>query len=109
MLGLAILRGGSRTQKQGNERPDVAAVCLTVAVDVGPGQLAIRIRVGVLGRIEKRQGFGPEDYDMPAEVHDEYSQIQLPHFNTSEFFGEMKKQVLARFDEMLLATFGSAD
>ena len=39
---------------------------------------------------------------MPSESHDEYPQIQLPHFNTPEFFGELKKRVTARFDELLV-------
>jgi aldehyde:ferredoxin oxidoreductase len=53
-------------------------------------------------RIERRQGFGPEDYDLPAEVHREYPEIDLPHFLTAEFFAELKTKVLARFDAMLV-------
>ncbi|MHC4163286.1 MAG: hypothetical protein ACYSUM_14245 [Planctomycetota bacterium] len=52
-------------------------------------------------RIERQQGFGPDDYDLPAEVHREYSEIDLPHFLTAEFFAELKTAVLARFDAML--------
>ena len=37
---------------------------------------------------------------MPAEVHDKVDAIDLPHFNTREFFAELKKKVLARFDAM---------
>jgi aldehyde:ferredoxin oxidoreductase len=52
-------------------------------------------------RIEKNQGFDEADYDMPADAHEKYPEIDLPHFNTQTFFGRMKKRVLARFDEML--------
>jgi len=52
-------------------------------------------------RIEKLQGFGEADYDMPAEVHDPCPSIDLPHFNTREFFAELKRKVLARFDALL--------
>jgi hypothetical protein len=52
-------------------------------------------------RIERRQGFVAEDYDLPAEVHREYPGIDLPHLLTEEFFAELKAKVLARFDAML--------
>ena len=52
-------------------------------------------------RMERTQGFGPDDYDMPAEVHNEVKQVELAHFNTPEFFAELKERVLDRFDEML--------
>ncbi len=52
-------------------------------------------------KLERMQGFVDDDYVMPAESHDEYPQIQLPYFNTPEFFSELKKRVIARFDEML--------
>ena len=89
----------------------IAALATVAGVEVESGDLRdVVTRTYLRGyRIEKRQGFLAKDYDMPAEVHDEYSQIELPHFNTKEFFGQMKEQVLARFDEMLLAAFGSAD
>jgi aldehyde:ferredoxin oxidoreductase len=52
-------------------------------------------------RLEKLQGFTEEDYVMPAEAHEEYPQIQLPYFNTPEFFQKLKPRVMARFNEML--------
>ncbi len=51
-------------------------------------------------RIERRQGFTDDDYDLPADSHKEYPQIDLPHFNTPAFFSELKGKVLARFAEM---------
>ncbi len=52
---------------------------------------------------ERRQGFTEDDYSMPAEIHEECGAIDLPHFNTAEFFTELKGKVLARFDEMARA------
>ncbi len=52
-------------------------------------------------RLEKMQGFTDDDYVMPAEAHEEYPQIDLPYFNTLEFFQELKPRVMARFNEML--------
>jgi len=53
--------------------------------------------------LEKAQGFTAADYDMPAEVHEKVEPMQLPYFNTKEFFAELKGKVLRRFDEMLEA------
>ncbi|MBW3539155.1 MAG: aldehyde:ferredoxin oxidoreductase [Planctomycetes bacterium] len=52
-------------------------------------------------RLERRQGFTDEDYVMPSEAHKEYPKIQLPYFNTPEFFAELKERVTARLEEML--------
>jgi len=54
-------------------------------------------------RIERRQGFADSDYTMPEEVHWEYPQIDLPYFNTPEFFAQLQPRVLARFDELAQA------
>lgn len=53
-------------------------------------------------RLERRQGFTDDDYTMPAESHDEYPQIELPHFNSKEFFSELKQKVTSRLDELLV-------
>ena|SRR5687768_11433770 len=53
-------------------------------------------------RIERRQGFTPADYVMPADVHQPNPAIELPYFNTPMFFETLKGRVLARFDEMLV-------
>jgi len=52
-------------------------------------------------KMERQQGFGAGDYVMPAEVHKEYPQIRQAHFNTPEFFEELRGKVCERFDEML--------
>jgi len=52
-------------------------------------------------RLEKLQGFTPDDYNLPTESHNEYPEIELPYFNTKEFFGELKVRVIKTFDELL--------
>jgi aldehyde:ferredoxin oxidoreductase len=52
-------------------------------------------------RLERRQGFTDDDYVMPGSVHSEFPQIELPFFNTQEFFGELKQHVINRLEEML--------
>ncbi|HGY90829.1 MAG TPA: FHA domain-containing protein [Planctomycetes bacterium] len=53
-------------------------------------------------RLEKDAGFTSDDYAMPSEVHQEYPQIDLEHFNSREFFEALKDKVTARFDQMLI-------
>lgn len=79
------------------------AVTTLTGMAVTPDDLArATIRTYLRGyRIEKQQGFAPDDYDLPAEAHDRYPQIDLPYFNTKEFFRELKGRVLARLDAML--------
>jgi aldehyde:ferredoxin oxidoreductase len=52
-------------------------------------------------RMEKSQGFTDADYDMPVEVHEQLPQVELPYFNTAEFFAELKAKVSAAFDAAL--------
>ncbi len=37
---------------------------------------------------------------MPPEAHDEYPPIELPYFNTREFFPELQRLVITRFNEL---------
>jgi aldehyde:ferredoxin oxidoreductase len=53
-------------------------------------------------KLERTRGFTDSDYVLPADAHKEYPQIELPYFNTPEFFAELKTKVIARFDEMLI-------
>ncbi|MFT5288588.1 MAG: aldehyde:ferredoxin oxidoreductase [Planctomycetota bacterium] len=53
-------------------------------------------------RLEKKQGFGEDDYVMPADVHQPQANMDLEHFNTLEFFQELKGKVTARLDQMLI-------
>ena len=53
-------------------------------------------------RLEQRQGFTDDDYVMPADIHNEYTEIELPYFNTAEFFSELKQKVQKRIQDMLV-------
>tara|TARA_R110002072_G_scaffold299632_1_gene475492 strand:+ start:69851 stop:71701 length:1851 start_codon:yes stop_codon:yes gene_type:complete len=105
--GLAILRddflGVCKFSGMSDENMAKAIAALTgLAVSVEEIQKTIR-RVFLRGyRLELRQGFTDADYTMPEEAHDEYPQIQLPHFNSREFFGELKQKVQSRLGEMLV-------
>ncbi len=72
-------------------------------LDVTPEDIQAAVRRTYLRgyRLEKAQGFTADDYTMPEEVHGAFQEIQLPHLNTKEFFGELRTRVLARFDELL--------
>jgi aldehyde:ferredoxin oxidoreductase len=52
-------------------------------------------------RLEKLQGFTRADYQMPAAVHEKSDAIELPYFNTPEFFAELREKVLDKFDALL--------
>ena len=52
---------------------------------------------------ERNQGYDASDYDMPEWVHWQYPNIQLPYFNTPEFFAELQEKVLEKFDALLEA------
>jgi len=40
---------------------------------------------------------------VPSETHADNPSIQLPYFNTPEFFAALQERVLATFDERLAA------
>lgn len=49
--------------------------------------------------LERQQGFTEEDYDLPARVYEERNpNLKLPQFISREFFAELRRRVLARFD-----------
>ena len=52
-------------------------------------------------RLEKHQGFSAQDYVLPADVHREFPEIELPYFITEEFFSELQGKVLSTFDALL--------
>ncbi|MFT5324093.1 MAG: aldehyde:ferredoxin oxidoreductase [Planctomycetaceae bacterium] len=105
--GMSILRddflGVCKFSGMSDENMAKAITALTgLAISVEEIQKTIR-RVFLRGyRLELRQGFTDADYAMPDEAHDEYPQIQLPHFNSREFFGELKTKVQSRLGEMLV-------
>lgn len=53
-------------------------------------------------RLERRQGFTDDDYVLPKMAHEKYDQIQLPYFNSPQFFQELKDRVLHDIDRMLV-------
>ncbi len=69
---------------------------------VGPKELdEVVLRTYLRGyRAERNQGFTEADYDMPLECHEKAAALDMPHFNTKEFFDEMKGKVLARFEKL---------
>ena len=105
--GLAILRddflGVCKFSGMTDDNMAKAITALTgLEITVEEIQKTIR-RVFLRGyRLERRQGFTDADYTMPDEAHDEYPQIQLPHFNSREFFGELKQKVTTRLEELLV-------
>ena len=105
--GMSILRddflGVCKFSGMSDENMAKAITALTgLGISVEEIQKTIR-RVFLRGyRLELRQGFTDADYTMPEEAHDEYPQIQLPHFNSREFFGELKQKVQSRLGEMLV-------
>jgi aldehyde:ferredoxin oxidoreductase len=54
-------------------------------------------------RLERLQGFTNDDYQLPADVLEKSDAIDLPYFNTPEFFAELQQKVLAKFDALLEA------
>jgi aldehyde:ferredoxin oxidoreductase len=78
------------------------AVRAVSGLEITPDELrAAVMRAHLRGyRIERRQGFTEDDYDMPAEAHRGLVALQLPQFNTEAFFAALKPRVLARFDEL---------
>jgi len=104
--GLSILRddflGVCKFSGMSDENM-VKAVSALTGLDMSVEELQKTIRrVFLRGyRLERRQGFTDDDYTMPEEAHDEYPQIELPHFNSREFFFELKQKVTSRLDELL--------
>jgi len=105
--GLAILRddftGGCKFTGLTNDNI-VKAIHALTGLDLTEADIEKTIRRMFLRgyRLEQRQGFTDDDYVMPADIHKEYPEIELPYFNTVEFFGELKQKVQKRIQEMLV-------
>jgi aldehyde:ferredoxin oxidoreductase len=52
---------------------------------------------------ERLAGFTTDDYTLPEASHEESPHIQLPYFNTVEFFTALRERVLAEFDRRVAA------
>ena len=104
--GMSILRdditGACKFAGMTNDQMAQAIADLTGLEISGDDIEQIVMRAFLRGyRLEKQQGFSADDYKMPSEVHDEYPQIELPHFNTQEFFDELRGKVIEQFDSLL--------
>ena len=78
------------------------ALAAIAGLELEPGELRRAvIRTYLRGyRIERNQGFDQGDYDMPADIHERYPQIELPYFNSRGFLAELKLAVTEKFDAM---------
>ena len=110
--GMSILRddilGTCKFTGLGTDQMATAIADLTgLAIDAEKIEQVV-LRTFLRGyRLEKQQGFEIEDYSLPGVVHLEYPQIELPYFNSKEFFEQLRGQVMEKFDSMLEATLGS--
>ena len=82
----------------------VTAIRALTGLDITEADIEKTIRRMFLRgyRLEQRQGFTDDDYAMPADIHNEYKEIDLPYFNSKEFFAEMKEKVQSRIKEMMV-------
>ncbi len=81
----------------------VTAIRALTELDIDAATLSATVmRTFLRGyKIERDQGFSDDDYSLPKESHVDHEQIGLPYFNTEEFFGEVQKAVIGRFDAMV--------
>ncbi len=81
------------------------AVASATGVDVSETDLRDAVlRTFLRGyRLEKLQGFSKGDYGLPADALEKSDAIELPYFNTPEFFAELQEKVLERFDALVEA------
>ena len=110
--GMSILRddilGSCKFTGLGTDQMATAVADLT-GLEIDAEQIEqMVLRTFLRGyRLEKQQGFEIEDYSLPGVVHLEYPQIELPYFNSREFFEQLRGQVMEKFDSMLEETIGS--
>jgi len=106
--GLSILRDDliGICKFSGLSNADVSeAVASATGVDVSEAELRDAVlRTFLRGyRLEKLQGFDKRDYQLPASALEKSDAIDLPYFNTPEFFAELQEKVLEKFDALLEA------
>jgi aldehyde:ferredoxin oxidoreductase len=82
-----------------------AALASATGVDVSEADLRDAVLRSFLRgyRLEKLQGFSKDDYRLPADVLEKSDAIELPYFNTPEFFAELQEKVLDKFDALVEA------
>ena len=83
--------------------PDLVAEALGTAagLEVTTDELkAVVDRTWVRGyTVERRVGYGVDEYSLPADAHKPARGSKLEHFNTVEFFEEMRSKVIDILDE----------
>jgi aldehyde:ferredoxin oxidoreductase len=98
LIGICKFSGLSNTSAS-------EAVTSATGVDVSEAELRDAVlRTFLRGyRLERLQGFDKGDYRLPASALEESDAIDLPYFNTPEFFAELQEKVLEKFDALLEA------
>ena len=93
--------------KFANATPELEAEAIRIAsgLDIdAEGLLDATRRTFLRGYLaERAQGFGADDYSLPAEAHQPSPGMTLPYFNTPEFFAALRDRVNAIFDERAAA------
>jgi aldehyde:ferredoxin oxidoreductase len=83
--------------------PDIEAEALRITTGLeitGEELTATVMRTFLRGyAIERRTGFGENDYRLPAEAHHPMKGSNLAHFNTPEWFKELQSRVMETLDQ----------
>ena len=83
--------------------PDIEAEALRITTGLeitGEELTATVMRTFLRGyAIERRTGFGADDYRLPAEAHHPMKGSNLAHFNTPEWFKELQSRVMETLDQ----------
>ena len=99
---------------------DMDGLCKFAGVDFATHAAALRIAAGLevtaedleeaVARTfvrgyanERRNGFGVDDYVLPAEAHEPLESSTLPYFNTVEFFDGLQTRVMQTLDDRAVA------
>ncbi|MFC2177202.1 aldehyde ferredoxin oxidoreductase C-terminal domain-containing protein, partial [Actinomycetota bacterium] len=87
--------------------PDLEAEALriTTGLDITTEELSDAVmRTFLRGYANERvQGFEVADYALPAEAHEPMAGSDLPHFNTVEFFDQVRAGVIETLDQRAVA------
>jgi aldehyde:ferredoxin oxidoreductase len=87
--------------------PDLEAEALRIAagLDITTDELSdVVMRTFLRGYANERvQGFEITDYALPAEAHEPMAGSDLPHFNTVEFFEQVRAEVIETLDQRAAA------
>ncbi len=65
--------------------------------------LTVRYEKVACEDLEDAQGFDAADYGLPAEAHRPMGDSNLPHFNTVEWFDQVRAGVMEILDERAAA------